>query len=277
MVEDVLATAFPADCRCCDGPLLRVRMVPVCEACVARVQPSEPICCRCCGEAVDLAFEMEDVRFASMLAAGLLCRGCRLAPPEFVRAVAFASYGAEIRGLVRLLKFGRVRAVARLLGRPMAEAILKLEGEAADELLVVALPLFRKREEQRGFNQAVLLADEAMRSLKRLRPAWKLAAAHGVIERRRSTESSFVLSPRGRRKNLQGAFRVTKEVKGREVLLVDDIYTTGATARECARVLTAAGAAKVWVATVARGQKKSALMTQEDAAELVTRWDLAPT
>jgi predicted amidophosphoribosyltransferase len=81
----------------------------------------------------------------------------------------------------------------------------------------------------------------------------------------RETESQFGLSTRERRRNLRGAFVVKDPaaVSGREVLVIDDIYTTGATARECARVLRQAGALKVWVATVSRAQK-----------EMVARWDM---
>jgi ComF family protein len=220
---------------------------------------------------------MEDVRFAGMLAQGFVCRECRLAAPEFARAVAYASYDAEMRRLIRLLKFERVRGVARLMGGRMAEAILKLEGVAANELLVIAVPLFRERERQRGYNQSVLLADAALGHLRKLRPGWKLIPAHRLLERRKSTESSFVLSRKGRRRNLSGAFAVCGGVRGREVLLIDDILTSGATARECARVLMRAGAAKVWVATLARAQKQFVRRQHEDPGEYVAAWDPAPS
>ena len=108
-------------------------------------------------------------------------------------------------------------------------------------------------------------------------PALRLAPAHEVIARVRHTESSFTLSRAGRRRNLRGAFRVRGDVAGREVLLMDDIYTSGATARECARVLMAAGAAKVWVATLARAQKRHVARQHEDAGELVASWDMGTT
>ena len=230
--------------------------------------------CSRCGEAINLDLDLEDARFAGMLAEGFLCRECRLAAPEFTRAVHYTGYDGEIRGLIRLLKFERVRGVARLLGPQMAEAVLQLEGVAADDLLVIAVPLFKERERQRGYNQSVLLADEALRRLKTMRPEWKLTAAHRSLERRKSTESSFVLSRKGRRRNLSGAFRVTGDVHGREVLLVDDILTSGATARECARVLLRAGAEKVWVATLARAQKQFVRRQHENPGELVAKWDL---
>ena len=232
--------------------------------------------CSKCGEAINLDLDLEDARFAGMLAQGFLCRECRLAEPEFTRAVAYGSYDNEMRGLIHLLKFARVRGVARLMGRRMAEAVLLLEGQASSELMVVAVPLFKQRERQRGYNQSVLLADEALRWLRKMRPEWKLVAAHAAMERRKSTESSFVLSRKGRRRNLAGAFKVTGDVRGREVLLIDDILTSGATARECARVLKRAGAAKVWVVTAARAQPESVLSTAQHDDESFAIWDAVP-
>ncbi len=193
-----------------------------------------------------------------------MCAPCRMAAPEFERAVAYGIYQDGLREMVHLLKYERMSSVARPLGKMLAEAMTMLEGEAGPELLVVAVPLFPAKERQRGYNQAVLLADAALGELKRTRPEWRLRAAHGAIRRVRDTESQFALTPRGRRRNLQGAFAVQDgaALVGREVLLVDDIYTTGATARECARVLRRAGARKVWVATLSRAQR-----------EMVTLWD----
>ncbi len=230
--------------------------------------------CERCGETLDFDLDLEDVRFAGLLAEGFLCSTCRLAAPHFTRAVSFATYENELRILIQLLKFEHRRGVARLLGGRMGEAILRLHEHAAAELLVVAVPLFRARERQRGYNQSVLLANAAMRWLKRVQPAWKLTAAHGTLLRKRHTESQFTLSAKGRRRNLRGAFTVRGDVQAREVLLIDDIFTSGATTRECARVLIEAGASKVWVATLARAQKPYVRRRQEDANEYVAAWDL---
>ena len=277
LLNDGVTTCFPADCACCGGPLERAGAIPVCDGCLARVVRDTPVVCYRCGDSVDLELDFEDERFARNLGASLLCRPCRMVPPDFVRAVSFGRYDGELRDLVHLFKFNGIRAVAPLLGNKLAEAILSLEEEAAADLLVVPVPLFGQRERERGFNQAELLANAALRQVRRVRPAWRLQPAYDLLKRRRSTESSYTLSRRGRRRNLAGAFQAATKLAGHEVLLIDDIFTSGATARECAKVLMRAGANKVWVATVARARRKVLGAKQDDLEDSVAIWDFPAT
>jgi ComF family protein len=222
--------------------------------------------CDGCGEAMG----MESARFeeqltARMPAEGLLCTACRLAPPAFARAVAYGVYDDAMRELVHLLKYERMLALAKPLGEFLADAVMMLEGTAGRELTVVAVPLFSANERTRGYNQSALLADAAIKRLKARRPSWALRADHAALTRVRPTESQFGLTPRGRRRNLAGAFAADPaRVMNREVLLIDDIYTTGATARECSRVLRRAGARTVWVATLARAQREQVALWEDD-------------
>lgn len=203
---------------------------------------------------------MESDRFASPVE-GLLCTPCRMVPPPFERAVAYGVYENELREMLHLLKYDGVRTLAGALGERLAKAVMLFEGSPqwTGNVAVVAVPLFAANGRARGFNQSVLLADEAISRLRRLRPVWKLAARHGLLKRVKATESQFNLSTHGRRRNLVGAFKVEdarNELAGRDVLLIDDIYTTGATSRACAGVLRRAGARRVWVATLARAQRE---------------------
>lgn len=208
---------------------------------------------------------MENLQIAP--SEGLLCHACRLVPPMFERAVAYAVYEDELREMIHLLKYERMGAVARLLGGFLADSVWTLRSVTARELVVVPVPLFRTKQRQRGYNQAELLADAAIANLAERDPEWKLERLPGVLSRRRDTRSQFELNPRSRHRNLQGAFAADADrlPAGCEVLLIDDIYTSGATARECSRVLRRAGAKKVWVATLARAQRPMVEMWDQGA------------
>jgi ComF family protein len=217
--------------------------------------------CRVCGEALDI--DMESARFASQfMDEGLLCNDCRNRPPKFERAVAYSVYRNELREMIHLLKYERMSGVAKLLGPFLANAILSIESEAAQDLVVVPVPLFPSKLRQRGYNQSELLAKAALDELRQSRPAWHLNLQPEVLRRRRDTRSQFELNPTSRYWNVRSAFDVDRSSLrlGCEVLLIDDILTTGATARECSRALRRAGAGKVWVATLARAQKPRVAM-----------------
>ncbi|MBS1815410.1 MAG: ComF family protein [Acidobacteria bacterium] len=188
------------------------------------------------------------------------CTPCRAVPPDFEEARAFGIYTAEMRALIHLMKYENMPAMAEALAPMLAEAALDLRNAPA-EMTVIAVPLFRRK---RPFNQSERIADHAIRMLAKRKPEWTLHRAHLLLKRTRNTTSQFGLSPRQRRLNLRGAFEVRQpgQINGKHILLVDDIYTTGATARECSRVLMRAGAASVRVVTLARAQKLTATLWQ---------------
>ncbi len=136
-------------------------------------------------------------------------------------------------------------------------AIDRLATDAPAEMLVIPIPLYRSKHAARGFNQAHLLAKHAIRALRRTNPNSRLTLASRALMRVRATKSQAGLTTRQRRQNLRGAFRVSNPsvVTGRHVLVIDDIFTTGATARAAAQALADAGAAGVWVATLARARR----------------------
>jgi ComF family protein len=274
-VADFTNILMPSDCRVCGAAMAALAPVRVCEACVARVgtqaETEQDVLCTRCGDALG----MESARFAAAMGVSE-CTMCRLAPPQFDRAVAHANYEDEMRRMLHLLKFEGMRGIAECVLRDaMASAAQKLRGDAADELVVVPVPLFAAREKRRGFNQARVLAEGLMKRLRKLEPAWTLKLGSGVLERVKDTRALYALNPTQRRASLKGAFRVadSEAVRGREVLLIDDIMTTGATARECARVLKRAGAAKVWVVTAARAQPESVRSTAQHDDESFAMWD----
>ena len=260
MAESLFATLFPADCRICGEPLIRISRLPVCGTCLDAIHPIEGGLCSVCGERLisPHAFSAEhgEVR----------CGLCRRLEPPYTRAVAYGSYEGGLRDLIHMLKYHQVRPAANVLGRMLAEAMAGLEpffGEA--KVLVIPVPLHCSKFRHRGFNQADLVARMAVK-LASSRERYLLCS--DGLERVRETQSQTGLTRHQRRENLRGAFKVHDggQVSGHEVLLVDDVFTTGTTAAECARILRRAGAARVWVATVARTLKTDVQHAQLEPA-----------
>ena len=180
-----------------------------------------------------------------------LCSACQETRPLFAKAVAFGAYDEELRELVHLLKYEQVIPASRVLGKYLAQAIQKLD--LPPGALIIPVPLHSSKRRQRRFNQAELIARAAVRYTG----SKNAQLDCGVLKRIRPTVSQIGLTRPQRRDNIRGAFQVVhlNRVKGRSILLVDDVLTTGTTASECARVLLKAGAEQVWVATVARTLK----------------------
>lgn len=247
-------TLFPSDCRICNSPLIRVSRIPVCKSCLLSLRPLKGTYCIVCGQRVHLPAFLSQEEAENRDARCLLCQ--RVDPP-FERAVAFGSYEAELRDLIHLLKFEQIRPAAKVLGQALAATITALErGMPVGRIAVIPVPLYRTKRAQRGFNQSELIVAASLRQLARPN---RFELCTGLLVRRLETSSQIGLTSHQRRQNLRGAFAVTQptQILNRDVLLVDDVYTTGTTASECARVLLRAGAARVWVATVARTLKIS--------------------
>ena len=212
------------------------------------MQPISGGLCSVCGERLvsPYAFRVENEA---------RCGLCRRLDQPYVRAAAYGSYESGLRDLIHLLKYQQVRPAANVLGRMLAEVIAGFEPVwGQTRVLVAPVPLFSGKLRHRGFNQSELIARAA---LKLRTGANELTLEPQILVRVRDTQSQVGLTPHQRRENLRGAFRVAEpqKISGCDVLLVDDVFTTGTTASECARVLRRAGAERVWVATVARTLK----------------------
>jgi ComF family protein len=259
-------TFFPADCRIYGSPLLRVSRLPVCANCLRALRPLLGEYCVVCGQALRASAYIDGAEVdgkdknndnAETVTEDPRCPLCRRVDPPFERAVAYGSYEGGLRDLIHLLKFQQVRPAAAVLGRMLAETIAGMEkAMPVGTIAVVPVPLYKRKQAQRGFNQAEVIARAALKQLSRPK---RFDLMTGVLVRHRETGSQIGLTSHQRRENLRGAFAVPTSdpprILGRDVLLIDDVLTTGTTASECARVLLRAGAARVWVATVARTLK----------------------
>jgi ComF family protein len=235
---------FPADCRICRSALTKISNLPVCDACLDRIVPFDGTLCSVCGE------KLSGGRFA--VDPDPLCELCRRAKPRFRKAVAYGGYEGALRDLLHVFKYQGVRSASPLLGRYLSQAIAG--AGIAGPLLVVPVPLAPGKQRTRGFNQAAEIA----RALTRLRPVAGIQLDTALLVRVRETISQTGLTRHQRQANLRGAFAVTRpeKLRGKKILLVDDVMTTGATAGECARILLRAGANEVFVATVARATRE---------------------
>jgi len=201
------------------------------------------ILCRVCGERLFSSFtESED---------GPLCGICRRVPPRFLRAAAYGAYEGALRELIHLFKYRGIRPAGKLLGRFLHQVTAGMT--LPDSLIVVPVPLWSGKRHERGFNQAEAIA----RVFLHCQTSSSIQLDTAILVRTRDTVSQTGLTRHQRRANVRGAFAVMKpeKIKGRSILIVDDVMTTGTTAGECARVLRRAGAKEVFVATVARATK----------------------
>jgi len=256
-LDSIAAVLIPSNCRICAQPLVRLSAIPICDACVNSLAPADLVACAVCGEALEFA-----------AAEAALCPLCQRAHPRFDFAISFAGYDGALRKLLHLLKYEQLRPAAKLIGAKLAQAIRlaascgKLATDAPEvqssemdhvrrnPVLVVPVPLHRAKRRQRGFNQSELIARSALRHLDGSR----FELHTGNLRRVRPTVSQTGLTRHQRRENVRGAFVVMapERIRDRCVLIVDDVYTTGTTLNECARMLRSAGARQVVVGTVAR-------------------------
>jgi len=162
--------------------------------------------------------------------------------------IAVAYFQDPLKEAIHALKYDGVRE----LSKPLSELLIKhLKDERLQFIkgsILIPMPLHKKRELQRGFNQAVLLAEEIGKKLN-------LKILENVLVKAKNTAPQMELKKEERRKNIKGAFAFVgdkKTVKGKIILLVDDVATTGSTLTECAKVLKRAGAKAIWGLVLAK-------------------------
>lgn len=147
---------------------------------------------------------------------------------------------------IHRLKYSGKSYLARSMGRLLADFLKDWRGDI-DSMIMMPVPLHKKKLRQRGFNQSVLLVKEIIRLID-------IKADYFTLRRIRYTETQTGLTLEERRKNVKGAFEVTGKanLKGKSVIVVDDVATTGNTINECARMLKKAGCERVLGLTLAR-------------------------
>lgn len=231
-VEAMLDSIYPCRCQACHA---RVQDGVLCAACRSAIQPLPPDLCETCGGSTD--------------GSSVRCTRCRVVGSPVNHSHAVGAYEGALREAIHRMKYAGRTALARPLGTMLAEAVLA-GGSAPPADAIVPVPLHWWRARMRGFNQSQLLAEAASERLE-------VPVARRALRRVRYTPPQVQLASADREVNMQGAFAAgdLTAVRGKHLLLVDDVMTTMATVTECARVLRAAGAEAVTVASVARATR----------------------
>lgn len=228
---------FPAHIKCiaCGDDLPEVREIEVCDKCMREFEfISENQCCRSCG--------------APVVGEAKFCFNCKDNTREFDVGRSVFVYDGQIEKLIAGLKFNNKPYLSRTLGKFLA----KLYEETGWEVdLVVPVPMTAARKKWRGYNQAELLAEEFCATTG-------LPINTESLIKIKDTDEQKELSMQDRQKNIRDAFGVSDKyaIKGKNILIIDDVMTTGATASACAGALKKAHANRVYVLTIAHGKPK---------------------
>jgi ComF family protein len=225
----------------CAAPLQEITRIPVCPACLKKPEPlAAEFFCVSCRTAFQNPFPLD---------AEGRCALCRNGLRGFDAAYSFGPYSGVLRELIHLYKYGRIRTLARPLAGLLSVALPRDEKIDA----ITPVPLHWRRRWRRGFNQSDLLA----RGIS-LRTG--LPVVH-ALRRTKATSAQAGLSRTRRRQNVASAFApsaAARGLTGKNVLLIDDVMTTGSTATACALALKRAGVQRVALLTLARADRRPA-------------------
>ncbi len=233
-LRDIL---FPQQCLGCGKGLKGYQVISFCETCTRGVRLLQEPFCTICGKP-----------FVKSAGVNHLCSNCLKSRWYFARARAAVFYQEPVSGIVKLFKYS-----GKMYGLETFAALTHLyyqHNSFPKPDVILPVPLHPKRLRKRGFNQALVL------SRKLFTESRKIIDPH-VLERHQWTQPQTGLSSEERRRNVRNAFNVPRpeKIKNKKILLVDDVFTTGATVNECARILIREQASEVEVFTFARAVK----------------------
>ena len=235
-IRDKFSTRGNA-CDCCGGEVFEYPAKRLCTDCQSRLYKNDGLRCEKCGR--------------KTLAQGI-CLDCKAELPQFTKGFSLLEYRGETCALINRLKNGD-RWLSYFFGEGMAEAFLQeyaekeryLRESGLEEWLIVYVPVTKEKLQERGYNQAEDLAHTL--AIELFKRGYAVTEGKDILLKTRETADQKQLGQNERRKNLSGAYHAHKRkmCRGKTVLLVDDVMTTGTTGSECAKTLLGAGAKEV--------------------------------
>ena len=228
---------FPSNIYCisCGSLIDGTRPYSLCDKCSAKFHWISGRACDKCGKALPKTYR------------GTLCYDCMLQPHHFKKGYSCLTYGLHEREVLMDYKYNGKGYLGKKLGDMLYD---RISCESIDIDVIIPVPINKKREKHRGYNQAAVMA-------RRLSELWGVDLDEESFLRIKETTLLRSMNPAEREQALEGAFSVTEKgkrrIRGKNLLLVDDNYTTGATADACSKTLLEAGVAAVYLLTLASG------------------------
>ena len=232
--RSLIRILYPANCILCKTSLL-LDELHLCLLCQQKIQPlPKPLCLKC-------------ARPIPPFDAYTTCSSCRAERPHYDRGFALVEYDEPTKLIFHQIKFEKKPWLFEIYGGLLHPSFLPLRFN--DYEMIIPVPLDGSREQKRGFNQALMIA----KMVKRVDPLYEVPIQK-LIKKTKKTTPQSQLRRNQRLTNLNNAFKLNQpqEISGKNILLIDDIFTTGSTINECARLLKENGAGRVDFFTLAR-------------------------
>lgn len=238
--QTILDFVFPAECVYCHKFAGDDRILIFCQACWSMIAPIPASVCPRCGNPYPSPTVLQH-------SPEFLCGDCRTSPPFFDRAYAAAYYEGVLQEAIYQFKFHQKTG----LGKPLAQLLISQLPEDIDIYgyqAILPVPLYKTRQKQRGYNQSAILA-------KHLAQHYQLnLILHNLIRIRPTSAQSQLKGRKERQENVKNAFRLRfpDAIRDQDLILIDDVLTTGTTANECCKTLKQAGARSILTLTLSR-------------------------
>lgn len=236
----LMSLLLAADCKICQQVLEPFNRSFICRNCWSEIRWLRAPYCSKCSKPFPSSLTFQDI-------SSILCPECRTEHSYFEKVFTPTLYEGIMKEAIHLFKYNKKMGILRLVREILNSYFDHADFPSFRLDLVIPIPLHRKKMRERGFNQAELIANTVARR-------FQIRLIKGNLQRVKATASQTALSKKARRKNVKESFKVKNKHQfyAKRILLVDDVYTTGATIKEAAKVLKKAGAKKIYALTLAR-------------------------